>query len=581
MIADYRDSGIEEELASADALMRHEDGGETRDRRADRQGREDGDATGEFDGEFEGEFSGELETEFDREFDANLAGEFVGPVCGGLPDAFNADYEFTPLVNLPGPFTGKSDAEACSVPHSVPLLDVLRRTFRMTAPFVVSDVLVLVACGMLAQLALSLLYPAAAVHYRWISPFVLLPLVLFYAASGMYTEIWAHPVIELRHLTLMNSFALLAAAAGAMMARPFPIWCAAAWPLVIFLLPLSRCITRHRCARRSKWGYPTLVIGEGNDAITLANTLTGAPRSGLRPVVLTDPTGRCRASDIPMMNDPALLASHIRAEGIRHAVISMPQLTTLNMTDLLDRFAGLLPHLLVLSDASTLPNLWGASRRCGRLTGIEVRNGSLLPTMAIVKRTVDLAISLTVLILLSVPILCLMLLTKLTSPGPVFFGHNRIGQHGKRFNAWKFRSMCVDSKEVLRHHLATNAAAREEWGRTQKLKNDPRITRIGAFLRKTSLDELPQLWNVLRGDMSLVGPRPIVEDEVARYGSVFGMYTSVKPGITGLWQVSGRNRIGYEERVKLDQFYVRHWSPWLDAYILGRTVITLIYRDGI
>jgi Undecaprenyl-phosphate galactose phosphotransferase WbaP len=180
----------------------------------------------------------------------------------------------------------------------------------------------------------------------------------------------------------------------------------------------------------------------------------------------------------------------------------------------------------------------------------------------------------------AVLMLLLMALVKCTSRGPIFFGHTRIGQHGRKFKAWKFRSMYVNSKELLREHLAKNPEARAEWKRDHKLRNDPRVTRIGELLRKTSLDELPQLWNVLVGEMTLVGPRPIVQDEVARYGRVFKMYTSVKPGITGLWQVSGRNDVGYEERVQLDQFYVRHWSPWLDVYILGRTVITLVLRQG-
>jgi lipopolysaccharide/colanic/teichoic acid biosynthesis glycosyltransferase len=133
---------------------------------------------------------------------------------------------------------------------------------------------------------------------------------------------------------------------------------------------------------------------------------------------------------------------------------------------------------------------------------------------------------------------------------------------------------------VLRKHLAENAEARREWDRDHKLRRDPRVTSVGRLLRMTSFDELPQIWNVLRGDMSLVGPRPIVQDEIVRYGAIYRLYTTVKPGITGLWQVSGRNDIGYEDRVLLDQFYIRHWSPWLDVYILAKTIVALIGRSG-
>jgi lipopolysaccharide/colanic/teichoic acid biosynthesis glycosyltransferase len=140
--------------------------------------------------------------------------------------------------------------------------------------------------------------------------------------------------------------------------------------------------------------------------------------------------------------------------------------------------------------------------------------------------------------------------------------------------------MFQDAHYVLEQYLEDNPDARDEWERDQKLRYDPRVTRIGRFLRKTSLDELPQLWNVLRGEMSLVGPRPIVTKEIEKYGPYFGAYTMVKPGITGLWQVSGRNNTTYEERVQLDAYYVRNWSPWMDLYLLIRTIRIVLFAHG-
>jgi lipopolysaccharide/colanic/teichoic acid biosynthesis glycosyltransferase len=140
--------------------------------------------------------------------------------------------------------------------------------------------------------------------------------------------------------------------------------------------------------------------------------------------------------------------------------------------------------------------------------------------------------------------------------------------------------MYSNSKQLLDDYLAKNPSAREEWERSQKLRDDPRVTRVGRFLRKTSLDELPQMWNVLRGTMSLVGPRPIIESEIYRYGDIFPLYASVKPGVSGLWQVSGRTDLDYHDRVCLDQFYIRHWSPWLDIYILAKTFVALVHRGG-
>jgi lipopolysaccharide/colanic/teichoic acid biosynthesis glycosyltransferase len=133
---------------------------------------------------------------------------------------------------------------------------------------------------------------------------------------------------------------------------------------------------------------------------------------------------------------------------------------------------------------------------------------------------------------------------------------------------------------LLEEYLANDPTAREEWNQSHKLRRDPRVTRIGRFLRNTSLDELPQIWNVLKGEMSLVGPRPIVDEEIWHYGDAIRLYMTVKPGITGLWQASGRTELNYDDRVLLDQFYVRHWSPWLDAFVLAKTVIALMRRDG-
>ena len=145
---------------------------------------------------------------------------------------------------------------------------------------------------------------------------------------------------------------------------------------------------------------------------------------------------------------------------------------------------------------------------------------------------------------------------------------------------WKFRTMCVDSAQVLEDYLASDPAARKEWRETHKLKRDPRVTRVGAFLRRMSLDEVPQFWNVLQGTMSLVGPRPIVAAEVEKYGDNFDEYCKVKPGLTGLWQVSGRNEVSYEERVQLDCRYVRTWSLLADAKIMSRTLSSVVNQDG-
>lgn len=170
---------------------------------------------------------------------------------------------------------------------------------------------------------------------------------------------------------------------------------------------------------------------------------------------------------------------------------------------------------------------------------------------------------------------------KKEDPGPVFFAHTRIGKNGKPFPCYKFRSMVVNSQEMLQKYLAENPAAREEWERDFKLKDDPRVTTIGKFLRSTSLDELPQIFNVLRGEMSLVGPRPVIQEELDKYyGETAKLYCTVKPGITGLWQVSGRSDIGYDERVALDATYIKYRSMWGDIVILWKTIGVVLMKKG-
>ncbi|MBX7483651.1 sugar transferase [Qipengyuania sp. 6D47A] len=196
------------------------------------------------------------------------------------------------------------------------------------------------------------------------------------------------------------------------------------------------------------------------------------------------------------------------------------------------------------------------------------------------KRPFDLFFAI-FMIVATLPVMIMIALAiKIVAPGPVLFRQQRIGQDGLPFTCLKFRTMVVDAKERLAHLLENDPAAREEWEQDQKLRNDPRITRVGAMLRSSSLDELPQLFNILSGHMSVVGPRPIVADEVGRYGIDIRHYYAVRPGLTGLWQTSGRNDTSYEERVRLDVEYVRNVSFARDLSICLKTVPAMVLSRG-
>lgn len=210
---------------------------------------------------------------------------------------------------------------------------------------------------------------------------------------------------------------------------------------------------------------------------------------------------------------------------------------------------------------------------------LRVNNNLAKLTSRFVKRIFDIFGSLAIMTILS-PVLLGILLMVSKDGGKPIYGHERVGLKGRKFKCLKFRSMVTNSKEVLANLLATDSEALAEWNKDFKLKNDPRITKIGGFIRKTSLDELPQLWNVLRGDMSLVGPRPIIEEELERYAGDVDYYLMAKPGMTGLWQVSGRNDVDYDTRVYFDSWYVKNWSLWNDIVILFKTVNVVLRRDG-
>jgi exopolysaccharide production protein ExoY len=177
-------------------------------------------------------------------------------------------------------------------------------------------------------------------------------------------------------------------------------------------------------------------------------------------------------------------------------------------------------------------------------------------------------------------LILLAIILQIDNPGPLFYVHRRIGRGGRLFTCIKFRTMCTDAEGVLKHILETSSEARAEWLRDHKLRSDPRITRLGTIVRKLSLDEFPQLINILRGDMSLVGPRPIVESEIVRYGRYFEEYCRVRPGLTGLWQVSGRNDVTYRRRVSIDCYYVRNKSLIFNMAILLRTIPVVLGARG-
>jgi len=237
-------------------------------------------------------------------------------------------------------------------------------------------------------------------------------------------------------------------------------------------------------------------------------------------------------------------------------------------------------HVEYLPTSRAFPVLGAHAVSFGGYGGLEMVNQGCIGILRLEKWMLDRLLSLLAFVAMLPAFVVIPLVVKATSKGPVFYRQTRLGKNGKPMRIWKFRSMYDDADERLKQIIAADPARRTEWESNFKLSNDPRVTPVGRFLRRTSLDELPQLFNVLAGEMALIGPRPIVEKEVTFYGESFSVFSSVKPGITGLWQVSGRSDTDYASRVAFDTYYVMNWSPWLDMWILFRTVTAVISMRG-
>jgi Undecaprenyl-phosphate galactose phosphotransferase WbaP len=452
------------------------------------------------------------------------------------------------------------------------------------AAIITSDVAVLTFAAIFGFLIEACLRGSATTH----SFFFLLGLMtlfpLAYAGAGLYPGISVQPVKELRCATSTASITYITLAITAMLLRHSntanQIALATSCSTLIVFVPLSRCWTRKALSRQPWWGCPVIVFGAPHTVSSVVTKLQEQKECGLKPIAIVSSDRGCgELHGIPLLDLQNALEVLDKTRA-QHAIVVAPgvlrQVITNLFGDLLCRF----PYVSIVHDLEDICSLRVEARELGQMISIGLSEPLLLRGPQILKRAMDLLIASTLLTLCAPLIGLLMLLIRLDSAGPTLFRQVRVGRGGRAFRVWKFRSMVVDSDRVLRAHLKACESAALEWNSTRKLTLDPRITRIGRLLRRSSLDELPQLWNVLRGEMSLVGPRPIVEDEIPAYGNQYASYKRVAPGLTGLWQVSGRSMLSYRRRVELDGYYVRNWSPWLDIYLLVRTVSVVLRGEG-
>jgi Undecaprenyl-phosphate galactose phosphotransferase WbaP len=417
--------------------------------------------------------------------------------------------------------------------------------------------------------------------------FTLWPALVFFfvvfAYSNLYPGIIHNAVAELRRLAFGLTIGFLMEAGIILVTRSVGVYPRTVlflwWLAAVVVTPILRSIVREFVCHRPWWGIPVAVFYTGEESAEMIRELQLHPEIGLRPVViLSSPDAGQLRHRLPVLD--LQFAAAVRACGVERAMIALPDAGSGKLLEDLERFESIFPRLMMLHRATALYSLTVDARQFGGCLAFEVRRYLLLPLPRLAKRVLDLLIVCLTLPLVGLVVLLLGVLVRLESPGPIFYGHRRVGRAYSTFLTWKIRTMQVNGDELLKNAFAQDGALRREWLRDRKLRRDPRITRVGRFLRKTSLDELPQVWNVLRGEMSLVGPRPIVEEEVAAYGLNLSLYCRVTPGLTGLWQVSGRSEVGLCDRVRLDSYYVRNWSPWLDLHILARTLKVVFTGQG-
>jgi Undecaprenyl-phosphate galactose phosphotransferase WbaP len=361
------------------------------------------------------------------------------------------------------------------------------------------------------------------------------------------------------------------------------------WIYSLFFIPFLRHIGKRVLHAVGLWCDKVIVIGAGPAAVETAKGINADIHLGYRVIGFLDDDDSID-KQITIDSTPYKIFGKVRhyRKFVKHmdistVIIAMPELSVEKLSALTNEIQKHVKSVLVVPEIKgvALTNTELYHLFVQQLFLLKINNNLKAPFNRFLKKTFDLIASLLLLPLILPLVGILGFLIKLDSPGPVLYCHTRIGRRGKPFNVYKFRSMYRDSRERLDKILKSDAKTQLEWDAYFKLKNDPRITRMGNFLRRTSLDELPQIFNVLRGEMSLVGPRPVLQDEIIQYyKECVDYYHMVRPGITGLWQVSGRNNVGYDVRVRLDSWYVLNWSLWLDIVILFKTIRVVLNKEG-
>ena len=462
-------------------------------------------------------------------------------------------------------------------------------TYILPVILLVIDYLAVYAAEMLAFSLRNILVPSPVLRISWLSLHVFGPAIvlLFLQGYGLYgrrMQFWK-AIARMFQASFFSVIAIIfvmyltdiSGHTSRLFIGLFAIF------LFAFLV-LFRYIAKRVMSRMKVMQVPVLVMGAGKTAAIVLKYLADDPGLSYEFIgVLEDNVPHPEViKQMPCLGTFADAEEVIKETGVQRVLVVAPGLSSERTQELVYRLQPLVKTISFIPDLGSMPlaTMDIESLLDGHIAIFKVRNNMIIWHNRFIKRVFDLVCTVLGIICLSPVFLAIALWIHKDSPGPIIFKHRRIGKDGKEFPCYKFRSMVVDADVKLKELLERDPEARKEWETEFKLKNDPRITKSGAFLRKTSLDELPQLFNVLKGEMSLVGPRPIIRAEIPKYGKYINDFYMVPPGITGMWQTSGRSDVSYDERVQMDTWYVRNWNVWFDIVLIWRTISVVLGKKG-
>lgn len=418
-----------------------------------------------------------------------------------------------------------------------------------------------------------------------------IPLIylLFMAYSGLYSKrlpFWQCAEMIFGICIYVNVLAIVSLYVLGSIGTVSRLFVALSGVLCFFYLCIARWGLKRMLVAASLWQKPVIIIGAGKTAELLADSFDADPGLGYKIAGLIED---CSTKERPLLREYTHLGCFddteaiIKQSGVKDVILAVPGFGRNDMLDMVYRIQPHVRNLTIVPDLFGMPlsNMEVETLFNEQTIMLRVKNNLASIKNRVMKRSFDLLLAIPIFVAISPVLIVLSAIIKFDSKGPVFHIAKRLGKNGQEFYCYKFRTMHVNGDQILKTHLANDAEAQKEWETFAKLRTfDPRVTKVGAWMRNFSLDELPQIINVVKGEMSLIGPRPYLPREKKAMGYCINTILQTVPGITGLWQVSGRNEIDFNGRLRLDEWYVRNWSLWHDIVLLLKTVKVVFGRKG-